>query len=80
MKTVKADRRIKFQILKELNQAPMGDIGAIYAELNQHLAKLKVLPAAGRPTIINRGGLGPDTRGGRGEGKGAANRRRPKST
>jgi hypothetical protein len=56
LKTVKADRRIKFQILKELNQAPMGDIGAIYGELNQHLAKLKVLPAAGRPTIINRGG------------------------
>ena len=56
LKTVKTDRRIKFQILKELNQAPMGDIGVIYAELNQHLAKLKVIPAAQRPSIINRGG------------------------
>ena len=56
LKTVKTDRRIKFQILKELNQAPMGDIGVIYAELNQHLAKLKVIPAAMRPAIVNRGG------------------------
>jgi hypothetical protein len=56
LKTVKTDRRIKFQILKELNQAPMGDIGVIYAELNQHLAKLNIIPAAARPTIINRGG------------------------
>jgi hypothetical protein len=56
LKTVKTDRRIKFQILKELNQAPMGEISVIYAELNQHLAKLKVIPAAMRPTIINRGG------------------------
>jgi len=56
LKTVKTDKRIKFQILKELNQAPMGDIGLIYGELNQHLAKLKVVPAAQRPAIINRGG------------------------
>jgi len=56
LKIVKADKRIKFQILKELNQAPMGDIGVIYGELNQHLARLQVLPAAQRPTIINRGG------------------------
>ncbi|MEO8346421.1 MAG: DUF1631 family protein, partial [Betaproteobacteria bacterium] len=55
LKSVKTDRRIKFQILKELNQAPMGDISLVYAELNQHLKKLNVIPAAGRPTIINRG-------------------------
>ncbi len=55
LKTVKTDRRIKFQILKELNQAPMGDISVVYAELNQHLKKLNVIPAASRPTIINRG-------------------------
>ena len=29
---VKAERRIKFQILKELNQASLGDIAAIYAD------------------------------------------------
>ena len=55
LKSVKTDRRIKFQILKELNQAPMGDISVVYAELNQHLKKLNVIPAASRPTIINRG-------------------------
>jgi len=54
LKSVKADRRIKFQILKELNQAPMGDIAVIYGELNQHLAKLNVVPTGPR-TIINRG-------------------------
>jgi hypothetical protein len=55
LKTVKTDRRIKFQILKELNQAPMGDISVIYAELNQHLKKLNVVPTGMRPSIINRG-------------------------
>ncbi len=54
LKTVKTDRRIKFQILKELNQAPMGDIAAIYGELNQHLAKANVVPAP--RTVFNRGG------------------------
>jgi len=53
LKTVKADRRVKFQILKELNQAPMGDIAAIYGELNQHLAKANVVPAP--RTVFNRG-------------------------
>ncbi len=57
LKTVKSDRRVKFQILKELNQAPMGDIGVIYAELNQHLAKLNVIPAPVRPKFISRGGV-----------------------
>jgi Protein of unknown function (DUF1631) len=56
LKTVKTDRRIKFQILKELNQAPMGDIATIYAELNQHLKKLNVVPAMTKASIINRGG------------------------
>ncbi len=58
LKTVKTERHIKFQILKELNQAPMGDIAVVYAELNQHLKKLNVIPAAHRPTILNRGGAG----------------------
>jgi Protein of unknown function (DUF1631) len=54
LKLIKTDRRIKFQILKELNQAPMGEIAAIYADLNQHLNKLNVVPGARAP-IINRG-------------------------
>ena len=37
VETLKTDRRTKFQIMKDLNQAPLGDINAIYAHLNQHL-------------------------------------------
>ncbi|MET0204963.1 MAG: DUF1631 family protein, partial [Casimicrobiaceae bacterium] len=44
---VKADEQVKFQILKELNQASLIDIAAIYAELNRHLTQLGVMPAAG---------------------------------
>ena len=44
---IKADGRIKFQILKELNQASLTDIAAIYADLNRHLTQLGVMPAAG---------------------------------
>jgi hypothetical protein len=55
LKIVKTDRRIKFQILKELNQAPMGDIATVYAELNQHLTRLNVVPGNLRPSVVNRG-------------------------
>ena len=41
-------RAIKFQILKELNQASLGEINAIYADLNKHLRKLHVMPAGER--------------------------------
>jgi hypothetical protein len=65
LKIVKAENRVKFAILKELNQASLGDINAIYADLNKHLHGLRVVPAAARP-VINRGGP-PDRmmRGGR---------------
>ncbi len=55
LKSVKTERRIKFQILKELNQAPMGEIAVIYADLNQHLNKLNVVPTGMRAPVINRG-------------------------
>lgn len=42
---LKAERKIKFMILKELNQAPLAEIGAIYADVNRHLANLRVIPA-----------------------------------
>jgi hypothetical protein len=42
--TLKADARVKFQILKELNQAPLGDLAAIYADVNRHLANLRIIP------------------------------------
>ena len=56
VETLKSDRRIKFQIMKDLNQAPLGDINSIYAHLNQHLGRLNMIPAASRPGVVNRGG------------------------
>ena len=55
LKGVKAENRIKFQILKELNQAPLADVNAIYADINRHLANLRVAPGAthGRPMQRN---------------------------
>src|SRR5450755_4172210 len=38
------DDRIKLTILKELNQTSLGDINAIYPDLNRHLEGLKILP------------------------------------
>ena len=46
--TLKADRKIKFQIMKDLNQAPLGEIATIYADLNKHLTRLNMVPAQGR--------------------------------
>ena len=42
---LRAERKIKFLILKELNQAPLGEISAIYADVNRHLANLRIIPA-----------------------------------
>ncbi|MEP7061496.1 MAG: DUF1631 domain-containing protein [Betaproteobacteria bacterium] len=56
LKEIKADKAIKFQILKELNQASLGDLAAIYADLNQHLVNLRIIPATtARGKIVNRG-------------------------
>ena len=54
LKSVKAEDRIKFAILKELNQASLADINAIYADLNKHLAEpaCRFPPAAGRRSSI----------------------------
>src|SRR3954468_11308094 len=40
LRKIKADQRIKFTILKELNQSSLGYINAIYADLNRHLQNL----------------------------------------
>jgi hypothetical protein len=63
LKGVKTENRIKFQILKELNQAQLGDVNAIYADLNRHLTNLRVMPAAGG-RIVNRGGSADRARAG----------------
>ena len=43
---VQAEDKIKFQILKELNQASMAGISEMYADLNRHLTQLGVMPTA----------------------------------
>ncbi len=62
LKTVKAEQRVKFTILKELNQAPLTDITTMYSDLNKRLQSLHVIPAGSRPSIINRGGAADRTR------------------
>ena len=42
---VDAEEKIKFQILKVLNQSSLADFTAIYADLNKHLTHLGVMPA-----------------------------------
>ena len=57
LRDIKTDQRIRFTILKELNQASLGDINAIYADLNRHLQNQSAMPNL-RPTFIGRGGSG----------------------
>ena len=42
--SLKADRKIKFQIMKDLNQAQLGEIATIYADLNKHLTRHNAVP------------------------------------
>jgi hypothetical protein len=46
--TVKAEHRVKYTILKELNQASLAEINSIYADLNKHLQNLHVMPTGAR--------------------------------
>ncbi|HEX8741121.1 MAG TPA: DUF1631 family protein [Casimicrobiaceae bacterium] len=41
---LEVESKVKFQILKELNLAPLAEIGAIYADVNRHLANLHIVP------------------------------------
>lgn len=56
LKEIETEQRIKFQVLKELNQASLADLNAIYGDLNKRLAELHVVPAAMR--AVNVGGYG----------------------
>jgi hypothetical protein len=60
LKGIETETRIKFQVLKELNQASLGDLNAIYADINKHLVELHVVPGAMRP--VNVGGHSRDAR------------------
>ena len=51
LRGIKGDQRIKVTILKELNQASLGDINSIYADLNKHLANMHIVPPMRRATI-----------------------------
>ncbi len=53
--------RIKFAILKELNQASLADINGIYADLNKHLRAAVVPPAGARRRHIAAAPHGADT-------------------
>ncbi|HEY6862461.1 MAG TPA: DUF1631 family protein, partial [Burkholderiales bacterium] len=54
--TLSAEPRVKFQILKELNQAPLGEFASIYGDVNRHLANLRIIPpTAGRKPAAPRG-------------------------
>ena len=57
--TLQAESRAKFQILKELNQAPLGEVAAIYADVNRHLANLRIVPAGSVRTSTSRGKPAP---------------------
>ncbi len=54
LKIIKGEERIKYAILKELNQAQLDDINAIYADLNKHLIELHVVPTGSRASILNK--------------------------
>jgi hypothetical protein len=57
LQTVKAEHRVKYTILKELNQASLAEINSIYSDLNKHLQNLHVMPAGARRVApIRRGG------------------------
>ena len=57
LRTVKAEHRVKYTILKELNQASLAEINSIYSDLNKHLQNLHVMPAGARKVApIRRGG------------------------
>jgi hypothetical protein len=68
LRSMKGDQRIKFTILKELNQSSLGDINAIYADLNRYLENLHVVPDL-RPSIHRVGGHHHGERASVGDGK-----------
>ena len=57
LRSLKGEERAKYAILKELNQSSLGDINAIYADLNRHLESLHVMPQGAH--FVRRGGAPP---------------------
>ena len=63
LREIPTDTRIKFQVLKELNQTSLSEINAIYGEINKHLADLKIVPGGARPVNYGAGGRREARRG-----------------
>ena len=56
LRAVDADHRVKFVILRELNQASLAEINGIYADINKHLQNMHVMPTGSRrPSSLTRG-------------------------
>ena len=64
LQTVKAEPRVKYAILKEINHASLAEINGIYADLNKHLQNMHVMPSGRRISPIKR-------RSAHGQGSGA---------
>jgi len=62
LQTLKAEPRVKFAILKELNQASLAEVNSIYADLNKHLQNMHVLPEGAHLPTFGRGALRPRTK------------------
>ena len=54
LRGVPGEERVKLAILRELNQSSLGDLNAIYADLNRHLDNLHVVPSSFSPTASAR--------------------------
>ncbi|MEP6656561.1 MAG: DUF1631 family protein, partial [Betaproteobacteria bacterium] len=61
LNTMQTGERARFAILKELNQAALGEINEIYVDLNQHMVRMHVV--LDRPIALNRGGAAGKRRG-----------------
>ncbi len=59
LREVKTDPRVKLQVLKEMNQVGLGDVSAIYADLNRRLTELRVVPGAMRVAGAGRAERAP---------------------
>ena len=48
LRNLKLDQKVRFTVLRETNQAPLGSLADIYTDLNRHLVSMHVVPGAAR--------------------------------
>ncbi len=56
LRNLKVDQKVRFTVLRETNQAPLGALADIYTDLNRHLVGLHVVPGVSRVGGGARGG------------------------